>query len=493
MSRHWFACLLVVLSACGDGNGAFNGDSGGGSGAPSAPTALTGNAGDTAVSLAWTAPASGTAPFTYAVAISPAASGAATTIAGTAAVVRGLANDTAYTFSVKASNSAGESTAATVQVTPAAVAATNTFAPIAVANDGGAPSGIRDASLLRQTGSEVWMAYSSVRTALNGNVLVRDVSTSLARSTDSGATFTFVRTLGAAAAGTVTDGDPGRGICGATTCSGRWVYETPFLIDDSGDSNSARRYKLFAHKYFLLPGRAGGDRLYAVGAMVMWTAPALSGTWSAETPVLGWNRTPAELLPVASNVNAFSGTSDCLGLREGGTALNGNSIDFVFACPFGTGTDPVQKIVLLRTTDHAQSFQFVSTPLQPEDANSFGSALYFSAPSLVPAGGNAQALLVTPVISRGINGAVATANYSGCVVIPFADVSAGTLVRDASDEPLPIASLPSPLTPVLANRQYGACTWDRGISATGIVMNDLRVPAQPEQAQFQMLASKKSL
>lgn len=482
---------LLVVTGCGDSSDDDDDNR------PTAPRALGGNAGDTAVALAWNAPA-GSGPFSYTVSISPSVSAASTTFSGDAAVVRNLANGTAYTFSVKARNSAGEGPAATVSITPKAVAAFNAFGAVDVLGDASATSGIYDASLLSQSTTDVWMAYSSVRYFLqvSGSTLVQDVSTSLARSTNGGSTFNFVRKLGAAGPATVTD--PARTACGATTCSGRWVYETPWLIDDNTDPNSARRFKLFAHKYFLSPGRVQGASLYHLGAIVMWTAPSLAGTWSSESSVIGWNSTPAELLPVASNINALSGTSDCILVGEGSAAVTSVGIDFVFNCPFSSGGAIPQKIVMLRSTDHAASFQFVSTLLEPTDAGSFGGAQYFSAPSIIPGGGtlnngNGQALLVTPVLSRSVNGGAAADFYSGCVVIPFADASAGALIRDSANTPLAIATIPRALTPVLANHLYGACAWDRGISATGILINDVLVPAQPEQAQFKVRASNKTL
>jgi len=38
---------------------------------------------------------------------------------------------------------------------------------------------------------------------------------------------------------------------------------------------------------------------------------------------------------------------------------------------------------------------------------------------------------------------------------------------------------------------YGACAWDRGVSATGILMND--VAAQSSPIMFTILSTKKSL
>jgi hypothetical protein len=116
----------------------------------------------------------------------------------------------------------------------------------------------------------------------------------------------------------------------------------------------------------------------------------------------------------------------------------------------------VQKIVLLRSTDHAARFSYISTPLQATDAAAFG-ADYFSAPSLLPREDSAPVLFATPV-KAGV--------YSGCVVFPFADENAGTLSRSGGAL-VTIATLQPP-----AGDFGGACAWDRGLDATGILMND---------------------
>ncbi len=102
---------------------------------------------------------------------------------------------------------------------------------------------------------------------------MQDVSTSLAFSSDGGSTLTYVRTLGSAGIATVTDTTNGA-VCSSTTCTGRWVYEVPFIVDDASDPDAARRFKIFAHKYFLYPPKTPST-FYPLGAIVMWTAPAL--------------------------------------------------------------------------------------------------------------------------------------------------------------------------------------------------------------------------
>jgi hypothetical protein len=88
--------------------------------APNAPTDVTATAGNASASLSWTAPTTGTVPFTYSVTSDP--TGATCTFSGTTANCTGLTNGTSYTFTVTATNAAGEegtASAASNSVTPA--------------------------------------------------------------------------------------------------------------------------------------------------------------------------------------------------------------------------------------------------------------------------------------------------------------------------------------------------------------------------------------
>ena len=472
--------LMLLLSACGgDSHGAWSSD--GDDIAPTAPINIAGNAGDGAVSLGWDAPTTGTAPLTYNLTISPTAAAATITRDGTHALIRGLSNDTTYTFSVTAKNNAGESGATTLLLKPTAIGNASAFTAIARdSSDINSPSGIFDPSLLNVSGT-IWIAYSSVNYYQQAGNRVQDVSTSLAYSNDGGANFTYLKTI-AAATGNVTVTPRGTvNPCGNITCTGRWVYEVPFLVDDRSDPDSAKRFKLFAHKYFLYPA-ANPSTIYTIGAIVMWTAPSPESTWSNERIVLGWNSTPQEL-PTTNNVNTLNAAlTECLTLSEGSATNYQSSLDFVFACSNGI----TQKIVLLRSTDHASTFKYVSTPLEAADAAGF-NADYFSAPSLLPTESNAPVLMATPVINRAINiGGTPTtlSTYSGCVAFPIADEEAGTLFRSGST-PLSILQIP-----FIANHLNGACAWDGGVTGSGILIND--GDATSSTAQFSILKTGKS-
>lgn len=475
--------FTLLLSACGgDSHGAYNPKD---AIAPTAVTNLAGNAGDTAVSLGWSAPGTGTQPLSYNIAITPSTN-ASITLDGTHALVRGLANDTTYTFSITAKNSEGESDAATLLLKPTAVETNlgNLSTLARDANDTNSTSGIFDASLLNVSGT-TWMAYSSVNYYQLAGNRVQDVSTSLAYSQDGGANFTYLRTPGLATNATVTPSNTSNP-CGNITCSGRWVYEVPFLVDDNSDPDASKRFKLFAHKYFLYPA-ANPATFYALGAIVMWTAPSPESNWSAERVVLKWNLTPPELAS-ANNINTLNvALNECLALSEGSATTYKGNLDFVFACSYDVaGTaDIAQKIVMLRSTDHANTFTYVGTPLEAVDAASFNAA-YFSAPALIPTESNAPILIATPVINRAvsINGSPVTADfYSGCIAFPFADEETGKLFRSGST---PLSILKIGYQP---NHLNGACTWERGANASGILMNDGNAISVPS---FNILKTTKS-
>ncbi len=458
-----FSCVMFLQGCGSDAHGAYSGGGSGGDTAPTAPANISGNAGDGAVSLGWDAPTTGSTPFTYNVTITPAAAAATITSNSTHAMIRGLSNGTTYTFAVTTKNNAGESSASTILLKPIAAVTSNSFQPVARdTTDLNSPSGIFDTSLLNE-GSMLWMAYSSVNYYQQSGQRVQDVSTSLAYSSDSGATFKYLNTIGKAQAAII---NSAASPCGNVSCSGRWVYETPFLVDDTSDPNTSQRFKLFALKYFLYPPAAASNQsatFYALGAIVMWTAATPDSLTSAQEQVaLSWDLTPNELSPKNNIKNIDANLGECIVLTEGSATTFQDALDFVFACPNSNDT---QKIVMLRSSDHAQTFQYVSTPLTAADASSFG-ALYFSAPALLPTESSAPILLATPVINRPINGFPSNPNaYSGCIAFAFSDENAGTVFRNSST---PMALLQIPAIP---NHLNGACAWDRGIG-NGILMND---------------------
>jgi hypothetical protein len=443
---------------------------------PSAPRNPITNSGATDASIGWDAPTSdgGAAIQSYELEVTPAIPPANIIVTGTHALLRNLSLSTSYGVVIRARNSAGLGLASsTAIVRPQSVSAAD-YRVLPILGDT-SPSGVFDPSVLRLANGDIWMSYSSVNYYNNASSqLVQDVGIRLARSIDGGATFNYVAsnisTLAAPGPATVTDA--GMTACGLLTCQGRWVYETSWLIDDSTDPNPARRYKLFAHKYFLSPGNTPAT-FYHLGSIVMWTASAPDATWSSETSLLGWNLTPPQLTPHRIVNSLHTDLAPCIVVAEGSASVRGSAIDFAFACVYASGSSLPQKIVLLRSLDHANSFQYISTLLTPTDAAPIGAS-HFSAPAILSTPGTAPVLLVTPVI----NGF-----YSGCIAIPFADDVAGQLFRVNS---LPVGILFTPVLSIVG----GACTYDRGLGARGILMNNVIPGVTVVQTQFRIYATQ---
>ena len=433
--------LSALLSACGGGawGGGGGDDDDDPANAPSAPVGLASNAGDRAISLGWGIPTTnGSDSLVYEITVTPTASAAQFTIQGTSALITGLANGTTYTLAVTARNNAGTSPAASTQATPAAALA-NDYAGLVIANDPAPGQGVADPAPLRTAGGQIWLAYTSVDA--NGSGAITRSAIRLAHSEDNGTSYEYEQEVGEPS---VAAGSP----------SGRWHYRTPWLIEDSTDPDATRRFKLFAHKFFFNPNTNAVD--YQRGAIAMWTAATPDGTWSdEESIVLGWSGGPAALPPavVVNTLNAA--LQPCLWISQGSASVGSNGIDFAFDCVTDNVND-VRKIVLLRSADHAQSFSYVSTLLQPVDALEYDGES-FGMPALLPGAGNAPLLMASPIDIDG--------NARGCVLFPIAEPATGKLFT-TGDVPLALQTLP----PV--GDSSGACGWDRSIPRSGILMGN---------------------
>lgn len=436
VSRALAMALCALVAGCG-GHGAYNGnnDDENPAGAPSAPLNLVANAGDQAISVGWNVPTTNASdPITYKVSISPAPNGSTTTVSGTTALIRGLNNNVSYTISVTASNTAGTSPAASTQSKPATVAIGDytTLQPIVTTLG---DHGSADPSLLRTTGGRIWMVYSDVEVSGSGPMLSSAVR--LAHSDNNGTSYSFDTEVGSPTG----------------LSSGTWNYRTPWLVEDDADPDANRRFKLFAQKFFIDLNKVSH---FDQSALVMWTAASADGTWSNEEIVLGWTATPVALQAPRLLSQIDASLQQCQWVDEGSAAVDANGMELALSCALNTG---LRQIVLLRSTDYAASFTYVSTLLTADDAVAFDSnSSFFSMPTLLPGGGAAPVLIVSPVDINGIP--------QGCVVFPFSDAKAGTLF-EVDNAPFALQQL---LPTGLADN--GGCAWDRGIANGGILMNN---------------------
>lgn len=330
---------------------------------------------------------------------------------------------------------------------------------ISIVNDpGGATLGYGDPSLLYPAGAATgYMTYTPVGVGV--------ASTRIARSSDHGATWTYVGDVNQATPLAITTSD--QTVCGATACSGLWVHETSTLVDDPTDPDPARRYKVFAHSYFI--DAANHNNHYAIGSIDMWTTAAVTpaASWQ-ETRLLGWqSSSPRSSTGVSTVVTTDPALSPlfghCLFLDEPGALVHGGEIDLVVGCVGLDATStPIVDILMIRSTDHGLSWTPVGKVLDPGALGSPGSPGHrVSAGDLFDAGGK------TWLLATG-NGSVSffgtTRNgYDGCRLFAFSDLATGTL-----------GGCGGALVPTLAfadaqGRESGSCTYAPGASAAGFM------------------------
>ncbi|MBC8133902.1 MAG: hypothetical protein H7X95_13035 [Deltaproteobacteria bacterium] len=320
-------------------------------------------------------------------------------------------------------------------------------AELVLIGDPGSPRGIFDPSLVYPAGAPAGaLSYSSV-------AATNDIRTRIAVSTDAGATFRTIAEANAPATTTVDSaGDPG---CPGGRCTGQLLHEVSSLIIDPDDPDAARRWKLFTHRYLVMPG----DVLrYELGHIALATAPAPEGPWSASRNLIGW-RSSSPLSSVGAVLIAqdVPGLADCVALTEPAALwLPGAALDLAVGCVSVVAGVPRIRIERLRSVNHAATFQHVGLLLESDAARCYGSTSgRINAAHLFFAGGR-QYVIATPD-ETGLG-------YRGCLVFPVDDPGSGMVRRNGSGLPLAVRRLTA------AGQFHGACDYAEGATALGYLL-----------------------
>ena len=282
---------------------------------PAAPTGLTAAApSNTAAALSWTAPATGTTPFTYHVLQSPHNAGTFVdvgTSATTAFTATGLVAATAYDFEVLAANSAGSGPVSTIlPVTTTPVAATIP----------GAVTGLAAGTPAATTVTLTWTAPATGTTPFTYNV----------RQSPRGA-GTFV-----------TVGTPSAATFGVTGLTGGTAYDfLVFASNSAGNgANSATLGVTTAAAASTLPGApsaVSASTPASTSIAISWVAPATgtvpakytvqykltsTATWSTFTPSVGVSK---NLL--STDIGSITDVSGNVWTIVGGQVAVGGTVD----------------------------------------------------------------------------------------------------------------------------------------------------------------------
>lgn len=164
--------------------------------------------------------------------------------------------------------------------------------------------------------------------------------------------------------------------------TGVWRYETPSLVYDADDKNQP--WKVFAYKYFWSDTQnLSLARRYSI--IVSKTAPTSSGPWSAEK----WLFSAAPDYPpvpyqdmIGTHLNTLSPELADVSFYARPSVLYQNGVLLMTLSAFKK-SDTADRIVLLVSTDHGQSWGYVGTLLTEQDVPKMGPYTRLSGASLV--------------------------------------------------------------------------------------------------------------
>jgi hypothetical protein len=270
-------------------------------------------------------------------------------------------------------------------------------------------NGIYDISVEYGDDGVGWMAYSRIE-------VPKHVETRLAKSTDHGRTWSFVRTLNPSVAGTFKQN--------GKIIKGVWRYEIPALVYDRGD-RPARRWKLFAQRIFSKPPHKRGTALMGESWIEYRYARSPQGPWSEPVRLLGTDKGGPQ-----QNLNSLhADLQDMTHYTEIGV-LEHQGILYMSldagTTMSGLGEWHKRKVILISSSDHGESWNYVGTLTDSADADDFGY-LILTGTSLVREG-NRIYLLATP---SGEKGLFKNKGHAGLLAIEFADISRARLKRDS--------------------------------------------------------------
>lgn len=330
-------------------------------------------------------------------------------------------------------------------------------------------NGTFDPSLEFAPGGEGWLSYSAVF----GDVLPwgPHVETHLARTIDGGESFVFESVVNPSLPGTLQ-------LIGGGVETGVWNYEVSSLVHDPDDPG--REWKLFAHKIFRRTEQNFTEEQNMPGYswIVLKTAPHPAGPWSAERALLSSGPLPpAPYDAVEFSINDLDETGglDHLLVYSEPGAFYRDGVLYLSLTGLTTTHD---RIVLLASDDHGDTWRYVGTPITVGDANQLGY-LAIDGSAIAEQAGQVF-LLLTPETSSVV--------HDGTLVFAFDDLEGAALVRRGG---VPVVHGVLPAIPGLpAGRRGGQADFHES-SSIGVVQPSLTMEAYPEF--FRIYATRRSL
>ena len=299
-----------------------------------------------------------------------------------------------------------------------------------------------------KNGSIGYMVYSAL---LHSDYIQLGIdSTYLAKTTDNGKTWTYVKPVNLGTKGEISF--QGKKITGV------WKYEVPSLIYD--ENNVGKEWKLFTHKIFY--PREYKKNFFLFSWISYKYASDPEGEWSEEIALFRTSNTPPPPYrdDVIYNIDDLSHELDdnVAVYTEPGSIVYANKLYLTLTSAKKHG---VEKTILLVSEDGAKSWEYVATLLDTDDAKTFGYD-HFDASSLAEEEDRIF-LTASPGDKRG------KVTYGGGIyIIEFEDLTTGKLKRDPNGKLIVIKAIPRQNLP--GNAGGGQATYHKHNLHGGIIV-----------------------
>lgn len=290
-----------------------------------------------------------------------------------------------------------------------------------------------------------WMVYSSVQ---DGDP--KKLSVHLAKSTDSGKSWAFVKEIYAPEKTVIKRED-------GTELRGYFVNEMPEIANDRSKPNEDEDWSLYTYRIFVTDE---GERKpeYSWVQLAYLTTP--DSDIVEETALFGTEKYPEPPYEAAIDLNFFS-THLMATLyydQPGGFFLGKDEEGSLYLTLVSQMDSGPYGIVLYGSGNGGYTWNIISVPLNWKDAQKFGYHVFSSA-DIAEENGKTY-LLVTPQKENGLT--------DGVMVFQFADIRAGTLVVDQEGKPDLIRHI-KPAEALATGPLTGQGTYDEH-SATGLIL-----------------------
>ena len=329
------------------------------------------------------------------------------------------------------------------------------YVKINILGETNAPNGVYDPAIEYDSNGVGWMAYSAVDAP-------EYVHTHLARSIDNGKTWTHQMRINEAINDTIT-------LDNGSSLQGVWRHEVPTLVHDANDQN--REWKLFWHRYFTIAPFETEQRLFQYGWIAYRHPPDPLGPWSEEIALFGSGSFPLDPFKTYIDLSGIhEDLSKFVVYSEPGSIVVDDKIYLSINGHYIDNNENIGKTILIRSSDHGNSWEYVNTLLEPEDVIEY-NGVFFTGSSIVEEK-NRFFLFACP------ENPYKQFSHFGTCIFEFEDITNGTLRTDETGHTILHKYLPP------GKKSGGQSDYDEQNTYGGIIMPQHNYSALPEFFQI---------